>query len=149
MYNIIKGENMNNKYIDKGQEPFTLNIEKATLENENYRTTLWTGEKLQLTVMAILPNDDIGLEIHPTVDQFLRVEQGTGICKMGKTKDNLIFSKKVKDNDAIFVPANTWHNIENIGEEPLKLYTIYAHPNHLKGTIHKTHQDAKDDPNED
>ncbi|MDT2674756.1 cupin domain-containing protein [Enterococcus dongliensis] len=135
-------------YSDRGKQPVVENIEALTVENENYRTTIWTGEKLQVTVMSIQPGDDIGLEIHHGIDQFLRVESGTGICKMGSSKDDLSFEQAVKDDDAIFVPASTWHNVENTGNVPLKLYTIYAGPDHVKGTIHPTHEDARNDPNE-
>lgn len=135
-------------YTDHGKEPYVINIEKATVENNNYRTTLWTGDKLQVTVMTIQPGDDIGLEQHNGIDQFIRIESGQGICKMGPTKDNLDFTQEVYEDDAIFVPANAWHNVINDSNEPLKLYTVYAGPDHLAGTVHKTHQDAIDDPNE-
>ncbi|NLW15275.1 MAG: cupin domain-containing protein [Erysipelothrix sp.] len=133
---------------DRGQQPVVEDIEGLTLANENYRTTIWTGKKLQVTVMSIEPGDDIGLEIHEGIDQFLRIEQGEGLCEMGPSKDDLSFKVKVKDDDAIFVPADVWHNVTNTGNVPLKLYTIYAGPDHLKGTVHVTHQDAIDDPNE-
>lgn len=133
---------------DRGQQPVVEDIEALTLENNNFRTTIWTGTKLQVTVMSIQPGDDIGLEIHEGIDQFLRIEQGEGLCEMGQTKDNLNFKKQVKADDAIFVPADVWHNVTNTGNEPLKLYTIYAGPDHVKGTVHVTHQDAIDDPNE-
>lgn len=135
-------------YSDRGKQPVVADIEALTLENDNYRTTIWTGDKLQVTVMAIQPGDDIGLEIHHGIDQFLRIESGTGLCKMGSAADNLTFQQPVKDDDAIFVPADTWHNVENTGTEPLKLYTIYAGPDHVKGTVHPTHEDARNDPNE-
>ncbi|HIX70274.1 cupin domain-containing protein [Enterococcus diestrammenae] len=135
-------------YSDRGKQPVVADIEALTLENDNYRTTIWTGDKLQVTVMAIQPGDDIGLEIHHGIDQFLRIESGTGLCKMGPAADNLTFQQPVKDDDAIFVPADTWHNVENTGTEPLKLYTIYAGPDHVKGTVHPTHEDARNDPNE-
>ena len=135
-------------YSDRGKQPVVADIEVLTLENDNYRTTIWTGDKLQVTVMAIQPGDDIGLEIHHGIDQFLRIESGTGLCKMGPAADNLTFQQPVKDDDAIFVPADTWHNVENTGTEPLKLYTIYAGPDHVKGTVHPTHEDARNDPNE-
>lgn len=98
--------------------------------------------------MTIQPGDDIGLEIHHGIDQFLRIEEGEGVCKMGPAENELTFEASVKDDDAIFVPADTWHNVENTGEKPLKLYTIYAGPDHIPGTIHETHEDAKNDPNE-
>lgn len=136
------------KNTDKGKKPYVVDIEDLTLQNENYRTTIWTGEKLQLTVMTIEPNDDIGLEVHHGIDQFLRIESGQGLCEMGDAEDNLYFKQEVKDDDAILVPADMWHNVTNTGDKPLKLYTIYAGPDHVPGTIHPTHQDAKDDPNE-
>lgn len=139
---------MSLNFSDQGKKPVVQNIEEMTLTNENFRTTIWTGEKLQVTVMTIQPGDDIGLEIHHGIDQFLRVEAGNGVCKMGPAEDNLTFEATVKAEDAIFVPADTWHNVENTGNEPLKLYTIYAGPDHVPGTVHVTHQDAIDDPNE-
>lgn len=135
-------------YKDHGKEAYVVNIEDYTKDNENFRTTIWTGKKLQVTLMTIQPNDDIGLEIHEGIDQFLRIEEGQGLCQMGDSKDNLSFEKEVSDDDAIFVPADTWHNVTNTGDKPLKLYTIYAGPDHLPGTIHPTHEDAKNDPNE-
>ncbi len=135
-------------YSDRGKEPMVVDIEGMTLENENYRTTIWTGEKLQVTVMTIQPGDDIGLEVHHGIDQFLRIEEGEGLCQMGESEDNLTFEEKVKDDFAIFVPADMWHNVTNTGDKPLKLYTIYAGPDHLPGTVHPTHEDAENDPNE-
>lgn len=135
-------------YSDRGKKPVVENIEGMTVDNDNFRTTIWTGEKLQVTVMSIEPGDDIGLEVHEGIDQFLRIEEGTGLCQMGPTKDNLDFESEVKDDDAIFVPADVWHNVTNTGDVPLKLYTIYAGPDHLPGTVHETHEDAKNDPNE-
>ena len=136
-------------FTDRGQKPVVENVEEWTLANDNYRTTVWTGKKMQMTLMSILPGDDIGLEVQHGIDQFLRIEEGKGLCKMGDTEDNLTFVKEVSDDDAIFVPADMWHNVENIGDKPLKLYTLYAGPDHLPGTVHPTHQDAIDDPNED
>ena len=135
-------------YSDHGKEPMVVDIEGMTIENNNFRTTIWTGEKLQVTVMTIQPGDDIGLEIHHGIDQFLRIEEGNGLCQMGDAEDNLTFEKEVKDDDAIFVPADTWHNVTNTGDKPLKLYTIYAGPDHVPGTVHVTHEDAENDPNE-
>lgn len=133
---------------DYGKKPHVVDIENLTTGNENYRTTIWTGDKLQVTVMSIQPNDDIGLEVHHGIDQFIRIEEGKGLCQMGSTEDNLDFEREVGDDDAVFVPADMWHNITNTGNKPLKLYTIYAGPDHLAGTIHPTHEDAKNDPNE-
>ena len=135
-------------FTERGKQPTVVDIEGMTLENENYRTTFWTGSKLQLTFMTILPGDDIGLEAHHGIEQFLRIEQGSGIAKMGPSEDNLDFEQAVTADDAIFVPADTWHNVVNTGDVPLKLYTIYAGPDHVPGTVHPTHDDARNDPNE-
>lgn len=127
---------------DYGRQPMVININEASKENKTFRTALWTGNHLQVTLMSIRPGEDIGLEVHPTVDQFLRVEEGKGLVQMGYTKDNLSFQAKVFDDYAIMVPAGTWHNVINTGKRPLKLYSIYAPPNHPFGTVHQTKADA-------
>jgi mannose-6-phosphate isomerase-like protein (cupin superfamily) len=127
---------------DYGSKPFVVNINEATKQNKTFRTALWTGKHLQVTLMSINVGEDIGLEIHPEVDQFLRIEQGQGIVQMGNSKDNLNFKRHVYDDSAIMVPAGTWHNVTNTGSIPLKLYSIYAPPNHPFGTIHPTKADA-------
>ncbi|MGI5935275.1 MAG: cupin domain-containing protein [Oscillospiraceae bacterium] len=129
---------------DYGNDPFVINIEDATLENRYFRTALWTGEHLQLTLMSIRPGEDIGLEIHSDLDQFLRIEQGQGIIMMGKSRDNLEFQRRVRDNYAIIIPAGTWHNLINTGRVPLKLYSIYAPPQHPFGTVQVTKRDAEE-----
>lgn len=123
---------------DYGPNPFVVDIRKATEYNENFRTALWSGHHLQLTLMSIPVGEDIGLEAHPTVDQFLRIESGQGLVQMGGSRDNLSFSQPVFDDFAIFVPAGTWHNLTNTGNTPIKLYSIYAPPNHPWGTVHQT-----------
>lgn len=130
---------------DYGPEPFVININDATINNKNFRTTLWTGKYLQSTLMSINVGEDIGLEIHPDTDQFLRIESGQGIVRMGKIKDRLDFQKNVRDDDAIFIPAGMWHNVVNTGTRPLKLYSIYAPPHHPHGTIHQTKAIAEAD----
>ncbi|NBI30968.1 cupin domain-containing protein [Chengkuizengella marina] len=127
---------------DYGQEPFVVDINEATKENNTFRTALWTGDHLQVTLMSINAGEDIGLEIHPNVDQFLRLEQGQGVVQMGKSKENLDFERRIFDDYAIMIPAGTWHNITNTGNTPLKLYSIYAPPNHPFGTVHVTKSDA-------
>ena len=82
--------------------------------------------------MSIQPNDDIGLEVHHGIDQFIRIEEGKGLCQMGETEDNLDFEREVTDDDAVFVPADMWHNITNTGDKPLKMYMVYAGPDHIK-----------------
>jgi mannose-6-phosphate isomerase-like protein (cupin superfamily) len=119
------------------------NIHEAVLHNNNFRTALWTGEYLQLTLMSIDVCDDIGLEMHPDVDQFLRIEQGEGLVMMGDHKDNLCYQQNVRDDYVIFVPAGIWHNLINTGNIPIKLYSIYAPPNHPHGTVHVTKEDEE------
>jgi mannose-6-phosphate isomerase-like protein (cupin superfamily) len=131
-----------NKVKDYGRKPFAVNINDAAKQNKTYRTALWTGNHLQVTLMSINVGDDIGLEIHPHVDQFLRIEQGQGIVQMGKRKDHLNFVQKVNDDFAIMIPAGTWHNVTNTGNIPLKLYSIYAPPQHPFGTVHVTKAQA-------
>ncbi|MBW7573636.1 cupin domain-containing protein [Caproiciproducens sp. AGMB10547] len=128
--------------IDYGPEPFVINIDQATLQNNYFRRALWTGTHLQLTLMSINVGGEIGLEIHPNVDQFLRIEQGQGLVKMGNRRDDLDFQKRVSEGYAIIIPAGTWHNLINTGRVPIKLYSIYAPPQHPKGTIHRTRAEA-------
>ncbi|SKC76673.1 Mannose-6-phosphate isomerase, cupin superfamily [Maledivibacter halophilus] len=128
---------------DYGPKPFVINIEEATKQNNNFRTALWTGDHLQLTLMSIDVGEDIGLEIHPNLDQFLRIEEGEGIVKMGNRKDQLEFQRRVYDDFAIIIPAGTWHNLINTGDKPIKLYSIYAPPQHPYGTVHRTKADAE------
>ena len=128
--------------------PDTVDIEEETLANGTFRTTLWTGKHLQLTVMSIRPGDDIGLEVHHDTDQFVRVEQGRGRCQMGLDRDDLSFDREVSDGWAILVPAGTWHNVTNIGDDDVKVYVLYGPPDHLPGTVHHSHEDARRDPNE-
>lgn len=132
---------------DYGPRPFVVNIEEATKQNNNFRTALWTGDHLQLTLMSIDVGEDIGLEIHPEVDQFIRIEEGQGLVKMGNSKDKLDFQKNVYEDFAFIIPAGTWHNLINTGYKPLKLYSIYAPPQHPHGTIHETKEDAEENHN--
>jgi len=133
---------------DHGPEPYVLDIEKTTLANPNFRSTLWTGVNLQLTVMSIPVGGDIGLEIHPDHDQFLRIEQGKGEVRMGPREDDVTFKAEVGPDMVIFVPCGTWHNLVNTGKEDIKLYTLYGPADHEPGTLHKTQHDAQMDPHE-
>ncbi|MFC5541648.1 MAG: cupin domain-containing protein [Bacilli bacterium] len=128
--------------IDRGPAPYTVDIEEAAKKNRTYRTALWTGPHLQVTLMSLHPGEDIGLEIHPHTDQFLRIEQGEGIVEMGRSRNHLNYRRKVNEDTAIMVPAGTWHNVINTGKVPLKLYSIYAPPHHPHGTVHRTKADA-------
>lgn len=128
---------------DRGGAPLIINIGCCAKTNLYFRTTLWTGEHLQVTLMCIPVGGEIGLERHPRVDQFLRIESGRALVMMGKDKNNMHCQQNVNDNDAVIVPAGTWHNLKNIGQTPLKLYSIYAPPQHPFGTVHKTKADAE------
>jgi mannose-6-phosphate isomerase-like protein (cupin superfamily) len=126
---------------DHGPDPYVVNIEEATIANENFRTTLWTGTNIQLTVMSIPVGGDIGLEVHPHHDQFLRLEQGKGRVQMGPAKDDLDYAKDIEADWVVLIPAGKWHNVTNIGDEPMKVYSIYGPPHHEHGTIHETQED--------
>ena len=127
---------------DYGGESFIFNISHATNMNQNFRTTLWTGQDLQLTLMSIPVGGDIGVEMHEGVDQFIRVESGNARVYMGSCKNALREVARVDGNDAMLIPAGTWHNIVNMGTHPLKLYSLYAPPKHPRGTLQRTKEDA-------
>lgn len=129
------------EFHDHGPNPYVVNIEDATLENDTFRTALWTGKHLQLTVMSIPVGGDVGLEVHGDTDQFLRLEQGHARVQMGPSKDEVTFDEEVTDDWIMLVPEGSWHNIINIGDEPLKIYSLYAPPHHEHGTVHNTQQD--------
>ena len=128
---------------DYGPEPFVFNIHHATVMNPNFRTTLWTGNDLQLTLMSIPVGGSIGVEIHENVDQFIRIESGYAKVYFGNREQDLREVGNINENYAILIPAGTWHNIVNIGKTPLKLYSLYAPPQHPHGTVHQTKEDAE------
>ena len=131
---------------DQGTKPWVVNIEELTTSNQNFRTTWWTGKQLQMTVMSIQPGEDIGLEVHQKGDQFIRVEEGTARVQMGTSKTNLSYDKTVGDDWAMFIPEGYWHNISNAGNEELKVYVLYAPPEHPAGTIHPTKASESSQP---
>ncbi|HEX9091639.1 MAG TPA: cupin domain-containing protein [Anaerolineales bacterium] len=117
---------------------FVGDIEKLTEKNKFFRQVLYTGKHAQLVVMSLKPGEEIGNEVHHTVDQFFRIEEGEAKFVFSGTEEHL-----VKPGDAVIVPAGTFHNvINNSSKEPLKLYTIYSPPNHPDGTVHKTKAEA-------
>lgn len=119
---------------------YTINIEETALQNDNFREVLYTAQHSQLVVMSLNPNEEIGMEIHEIVDQFIRVEQGEGKAILNGEEH------VISDGFAIVVPAGTQHNIINTSaEKKLKLYTIYSPAHHKDKTIHKTKQDAEAD----
>jgi mannose-6-phosphate isomerase-like protein (cupin superfamily) len=118
-------------------------IEKATLENDTFRTALFTGEHTQLTVMRLAPGEDIGREAHDGIDQFLRIEQGTARVELGTTEEQIDEAHDVEDDWAIIIPAGVWHNVVNTGDGELKLYSLYSPPEHPDGTVHRTKAEAE------
>lgn len=133
--NIVKNK-------DLGPFPVIVDIDKETMENRNFRTVIWTGNHMQITVMSIPKGGDIGKEMHDNVDQFIRVESGCANVFMGKTQNSLKFVGRVNSNYAIVIPAGTWHNVVNASDCPLKVYSIYAPPQHPFGTVHETKIDS-------
>lgn len=119
---------------------YVHNIEEDTLQNENFRKVLFTGPNSQLVVMTLQPNEDIGSEVHNTIDQFIRIEKGTGKAILdGKEYE-------ISDDFAVIVPAGTQHNIINTSQnEKMKLYTIYSPAEHADGKVHATKEDALED----
>jgi mannose-6-phosphate isomerase-like protein (cupin superfamily) len=118
------------------------NIEQATLDNDNFRTVLFTGDQTQLTVMSLGPGEEIGLEAHDDIDQFLRVESGNARVEFGSSQDSIDETHDVEDDWAVIVPAGVWHNVVNTGDGELKLYSLYSPPEHPPETVHATKEEA-------
>src|SRR5512135_2386298 len=117
---------------------YVQNIESVTVKNEDFRQVLYTAKNCQLVVMALKPKEEIGLEVHK-LDQFFRVEEGTGEAVLDGVHT------AIKAGFAVLVPAGANHNIINTGNVPLKLYTIYSPPNHRDGVVHRTRVEAETD----
>jgi mannose-6-phosphate isomerase-like protein (cupin superfamily) len=118
---------------------FVGDIEKLTEQNKYFRQVLFTGKHAQLVVMSLQPGEEIGNEVHNTVDQFFRIEEGEAKFVFNEKEEH-----NVKSGEAVIVPAGTFHNVINASsKEPLKLYTIYSPPNHPDGTVHKTKAEAE------
>lgn len=130
---------------DNGPEPNAFDIESETRRNDNYRTVAWTGKYLQVTLMSIPVGESIGLEKHLETDQFLRIDGGKGRVVMGTAKTKLDYQQDVSDGWSIQVPAGMWHDVENTGDEPLRLYTIYAPVHHAAGIVQATSEKAEKD----
>jgi mannose-6-phosphate isomerase-like protein (cupin superfamily) len=121
---------------------FVTNIEEQTKTNEFFRQVLYTASHCQLVVMALQPGEDIGMEVHADHDQFIRVESGRGVAIMDGVQH------PITDGSAVVIPAGTQHNIINSAEGVMKLYTLYAPPEHKDGTIHKTKEEALEEHHE-
>jgi len=118
---------------------YVVNIEEETKKNEYFRRVLYTAGNSQLVVMTLKPGEEIGMEKHDNLDQFIRLEEGEAkVVLDGK-------ETAIEDDWAVVIPAGTWHNVVNTGKGPLQLYTIYSPPQHPHGTIHKTKTKAEAD----
>ena len=119
---------------------YSTDIEKQSLENTAFRRVLFTGKNMQLVLMSLKPGEDIGSEVHQDRDQFFRVEAGQARAEVGED------TWELADGSIVVVPAGSRHNITNTSKDAeLKLYTLYAPPEHPDGTIHKTKADALED----
>ena len=128
---------MNQKEV-RNMTGFIINIEEKSLQNSYFREVLFTTDKSQLVVMALKPGEEIGMEVHPEHDQFIRIESGKGKAIMNGEEHEISYGS------AVVIPACTQHNIINTSEGVMKLYTIYTPPEHKPGTIHKTKEEAKE-----
>lgn len=142
---------LRSNYDNQGYRPRpqSFDLETETVENENYRTVAWSGKYLQVTLMSIPVGGEIGLEKHPETDQFIRLDGGRGRAQMGPAKDDLTFDQEVSDGWCVLVPAGSWHNITNIGDEPMQVYTVYAPQHHAPGKVHTTKAVADKDENDE
>lgn len=140
---MMSSSNYFQEIKDYGPAPVVINIDRAAGMNPNFRTVLWTGRYLQVTLMSIPVGGDIGTELHESTDQFIRIEQGCGLVRFGQTETTLKDVRKVNSHFAIIIPAGTWHNIVNCGTVPLRLYSVYAPPHHPFGTVQKTKEEAE------
>ena len=120
------------------------NIEQMTLDNTTFRTVVFTGAHTQLTMMRLAPGEDIGREVHPDRDQFLRLEQGTVRVELGGSEEAIEETHDVAADWAFIVPAGVWHNVVNTGDNEVKLYSLYSPPEHPDGPSHRTKRDAVD-----
>lgn len=128
---------------DAGPEPIVVNIDDATDSNMYFRSTLWTGDNLQVTLMSLKRNEEIGAEVHNDTDQFIKVESGRAKILIGRSAEEFYYQRIVDSDFAIIIPSGTWHNIVNVGTTDLKLYSVYAPPHHPKGTVHTTKEEAE------
>lgn len=132
-----------NGYGDYGPYPYAANVGFEAWRNPNFRRAFWTGENMQMTLMSLLPWEEIGMEMHSATDQIIRVEQGQAFVQMGTDRNRQDYQQYLGQGDVAFVPAGTWHNVTNTGTDVLKLSSIYAPPKHPRGTLQHTKQEAE------
>ena len=116
---------------------FVDDIESLTKANKDFRRVIYTGRHLQLVLMTLKPGEEIGEEVHEDHDQFFRIEKGKGVVSIDGVRS------RIKEDDAVIVPAGAKHNVVNTGEKPLKLYTIYGPPEHREGVVAPTREAAE------
>ena len=131
------------KAEDYGPNPYVTNVGRMAMYNPNFRTALWTGDQMQMTLMSIPVRGEIGWEVHKDTEQMLRVEQGMGAVMMGNCEEHPDMKQRISMGDTVFVPAGTGHNIVNIGGIPLRLSSVYAPPHHPQGTVQRTKKEAE------
>lgn len=117
-------------------------IQAITLDNSTFRTVLFTGRLLQLTVMCLQPGEEIGVEMHDHLDQFIRIESGTARVTLGPSESEIETTYDVADDWAVIIPGGTWHNVINYGTDPLRLYSLYTPPEHDADAVHQTKAEA-------
>ena len=119
---------------NSNRKPFRIDLENETINNTYYRKVVYTSNNTQLVLMSLKPKEEIGNEKHDNLDQFIRIEKGLGNVIYNQGKDNEMI-QQLSDGIAIIIPSGTWHNIINIGDEPLQLYSIYSPPEHPEGLV--------------
>ena len=131
--------------VDAGALGWVDDVERATLDNSTFRTVLFTGNHLQLTAMQLDPGQEIGWEVHDHGDQFIRVESGAARIELGTAAEQISEARELGPDWAGIIPAGVWHNVANAGDEVVKLYSLYAPPEHPAGTVHPTKADSDAD----
>lgn len=127
---------------DVGPDPLVVSIDRIANENNYFRSAIWTGEHLQVTIMSIDVGEDIGAEVHSDTDQFIKIVSGKAKILIGSSENEYYYQRLIDDEFAILIPAGVWHNIVNLDDVPLKLYSVYAPPHHPSGTVHINKEDS-------
>lgn len=128
------------KFVRKKPNIWVDNIEQTTMNNDDWRRVLYNSDNMQVVAMSVPQGQDLGMEKHATNDQFFRIESGVGKLET-MTSDGQKTQYDLQDGYSSVVPHNTWHNLINTGDKPLKLYTIYSPPHHRPGLIQHTKQE--------
>ncbi len=129
------GDSYGDELMDRGNEPVILNLGRVSRRNDKRLRVLWTGENMQITVMAIPVGDEVGPEVHESNDQLVIVEDGVCEVSMGNAKDRLTVRAVIDAGSAVIIPAGTYHNLKNVGRGVLRLVSVYAPKEHPYGTV--------------